>query len=47
MWDTHLIAAFGLTMFPLYCRVHSCPCLEAYLDCYEVSISLVRFGQLK
>lgn len=47
MWDTHLIVAFWLTLFPLYCRVHSYPCLEAHLDRYEVSIRLVRFGQIK
>lgn len=47
MWDSLLIAAFGLTLFPLYCRVHSYPCLEACLDRYEVSIRLVCFGQTK
>lgn len=46
MWGMFLIVAFVVKLFPLYCRVHSYPCLEAYLDRFEVCISLFCYGEI-
>lgn len=43
-----------ITISPVYCRVYSYPCLEVYLDKYEVSVNriamfykLVQFSPFK